>query len=482
MDALLIYPPLTVDERYAKKSLGNVGGHLPPLGIVYLAAVLRQNGFKVSLIDGPASGLNEEEILKEIEKIGPKVIGISAITPLFHRAIRLAENIRARFSDILIVIGGHHVSIEPIKALEEYPSFDIAVYGEGENTMLELVKNYQKYNFERRAFLSDFNLLNSMDGVVFRRLGQVIMTHPRTLIKNLDDLPSPAWDLLPMDRYIPLPNQYLNKPVINMIAIRGCPFHCSFCSTHAVFGNSLRFLSPERLIKQIEEAKSNFGIREVSFWDDSLTVDKKWLLDFCEEVIRHKLNITWTCYSRVDTVDKDILNRMRAAGCWNIFYGYESGNQELLDGIDKNITLEKIREVNRWTKEAGIEIRAAFMIALPKETPEMARKTIDFAISLEPDYAQFTITTPHPKTKLFQEAKKYGTLSADLSKYNHWEPVFVPYGYKNKEEIKKLHAEAFRRFYMRPKYFYGRLKKIKSLSDILRYLDGLKVIFGFLRQ
>ena len=198
-------------------------------------------------------------------------------------------------------------------------------------------------------------------------------------------------------------------------------------------------------------------------------------------MIRNKIAITWSCYSRVDTVDKGTLYLMKKAGCWNIFYGFESGNQELLDMIDKKITLEQIKQVNQWTKEAGIEVRASFMIALPGETPEMAKKTIDFAISLNSDYAQFSLTTLFPKTKFYEEAHKYGVIIKDFSRYNLWEPVFIPFGYKDKKQIEQIERMAMQRFYFRPRYIYGRLKKIKSFSGVWKLIKGLIMAIGFSR-
>lgn len=479
MDFLLISPPLTVDERYGRRNLGKVGGQLPPLGLAYIAAFLRERKFSVDIIDGAIGDLSEEEILKKIKIQNPKIIGFSAMTFTFHRAVSFSRKIRTKFPRILTIIGGHHATLLPHQVLSENPSFDLTVYGEGELTAWDIMQKFEKHNFDRGKFLKDYSLLETIPGIVFRKLKQTRMNPPRPLISNLDELPYPAWDLLPMDKYLPLPNQYLNKPVVHIVANRGCPFQCSFCSANAVFGPKIRSLSPLKLVDMLKYVRDKFGAREISFWDDSLTVNKKWLFEFCRLMVKRKVGVTWSCYARVDCVDREILSWMKKAGCWNIFYGFESGNQELLDRIGKNITLEQIRHANNLTKKAGIEVRASFMIALPGETPEMAQKTIDFAISLDPDYVQFCITTPFPKTRLYEDAKKYGKLSGDFSKYSVWEAVFVPHGYKNKREIEKMEKKAVRRFYLRPRYFWGRLRKIRSLRDLIRYFKGLRMLMGF---
>ena len=478
MDILLIYPSISINERYGNKRLGNVGGHLPPLGIAYIAACLRDAGFDVGIIDGPVCNLKDNDILNKIQAFKPKVIGISAITPVFNNAVRLANLVRDAFASVLIIIGGHHASILPMEVLKENPCFDLLVIGEGELTCCEIMQKYKRYDFDRERLLKDIKFLNEINGVAFRKSEEIVMTHPRSPIENLDTLPYPAWDLLPMKKYIPLPNQYLRQPVIHMVAIRGCPYQCSFCSNNSVFGKKIRAVSPKRVIEIIKYAKYNFGAREISFWDDCMTVNKEWMLEFCQLMVKEGIDVIWSCCSRVDTVNKKLLFWMKKAGCWNIFYGYETAHQELLDIIDKNITLDDIIQANQWTKEAGIEIRASFMIALPQETPQMTEKTIEFAISLEPDYAQFSITTPFPGTKLYEDAKRYGTILKDFSTYTLWGVNFIPAAYRNKKQVETAEKTDMRRFYFRFKYIYGRLRKIRSFSDILRYFKGLKMAIG----
>jgi radical SAM superfamily enzyme YgiQ (UPF0313 family) len=302
---------------------------------------------------------------------------------------------------------------------------------------------------------------------------------PRELIPDVDVLPLPARDLIPMGRYIPLPNQYITPPVVHMVVQRGCPFSCSFCSNNAVFGRKVRKRSPALVVEEIKHVIKKYNARELSFWDDTITVDRKWLLEVCELILKENIKINWSCYASVSTVDTELLKTMRRAGCWNIFYGYESGVQELLDNIDKNITLEDIEYVNEITRKSGIEIRASFMLALPGETPELAMKTLEFAIKLNPEYAQFSLTTPFPGTKLFNEASKYGRLITDFSRYNCWEPVFIPYGYKDGKEILNVQKICNKRFYFRPAYIINRLKRTRTFEDMVRNYKGLKMAIGF---
>ncbi|MEK7200873.1 MAG: radical SAM protein [Patescibacteria group bacterium] len=480
MDILFIYPPISVSERYARNVGTTTGGNLPPLGITQLSSYLREKGFKVGLIDGVIEDLSIDQMVEKVLELNPKIIGLSALTPNFHRAIAFATLIKKRNPEILIILGGHHATILPREILEQNDCFDLIVHGEGELTAEEIVNKYKNSGWRKNDFTNNTDMLSKIKGIAFKHGKEIIITPKRELIQNLDELPFPAWDLLSMDKYIPLANQYKRTPVINMVVIRGCPFNCSFCSGNSVFGRKIRAMSPQRVVEQISYVMENYGIREISFWDDMMTANKKWLYEFCDLLIKNKIDITWTCYSRVDCIDEEILRRMKKAGCWNIFFGYESGCQELLNNINKGTTLKQIENANMLCKKVGIEIRASFMIALPGETPEMARKTIDFAKKLNPDYAQFCITTPYPGTKLFEDATKYGVLDGNFSEYNIWNAVFVPYGYKNREEIEAMEKRAMREFYLRPKYIWGRLKKINSWEDIKRYLKGFRFFMGFL--
>ena len=479
MSLLLIYPPISVNERYGK-DVGKVGGNLPPLGVTFIAAFVREKGFAVGLIDAVGEGYSVGELVQKALELNPKIIGISSLTSNFHRVVLFAQEIKKKNPEILIVLGGQHASIMLGKLLEEYDCFDLLAYGEGELTAEELVRKYKENDYHKASFLDNFELLRNIKGLIFRDGQEIITTECRELITNLDELPFPAWDLLHMKNYIPLPNQYKRTPVINMLVIRGCPFNCSFCSANVVAKRRIRPMSPERVIEMIKHVVQNYGIKEISFWDDMLTTNKEWLHKLCTLIISNKINIAWSCYSRVDRVDRELLQHMKDAGCWNIFFGFESGSQQLLDNIDKGITLEQTEKANKLCKEAGIEVRASFMLALPGETPELAEETIEFAKKLNPDYAQFCITTPYPGTKLYDEAEKYGTLTKNFSEYHGWSAVFVPFGYKNREEIEKLEKRATREFYLRPRYLLSRLGKVKNWEDLKRYLKGVRFLFGFI--
>jgi len=282
-----------------------------------------------------------------------------------------------------------------------------------------------------------------------------------------------------MERYVPLPNQYKKLPMTNMVVIRGCPYVCTFCDQAAT---TARRRSPQKVIEEIRNVVEKYGIKEISFWDDTMSYHKKWMKEFCTLLIEAKLKVIWSCYAAVNTVNQEILHLMKKAGCWNIFYGYETGVAILADNIRsnrKNKSMEYMKQVAKWTKDAGIEVRGSFMIALPGENPKLAEQTIQDAIKLDPEYAQFSITTPYPGTALYNEIKngKWGKLTTeDFSEFQGWNVVFLPEGYKNKEEVLEMSRKAFKAFYMRPSYIIKAILNIRSLEDIKRYIKGFKAL------
>lgn len=460
----LVFPPMTISERY-KTDVNNRKneGHLPPLGIAHIAAVLEHAGIKVSLIDAAVMSYGLDRTAERIIETNPDIVGISILTPLYIKSVSLIKIIKEKMPSVVIMVGGPHVTTFKEKVLADCKEIDIAIIGEGEYTCLDVVNT-----------LSTGGNLEDVKGIVYRDGNGIAVNEPRDLIKNLDDLPFPARHLLPMKSYKPLPNQYKRQPVVSMIVSRGCPYSCIYCFES--IGKKFRIRSPEKVVSEVKEVMEKYGAKEISFWDDNLMLNKKWLREFCTLLIKNKLNIVWSCYGRVNQADKELLSLMKSAGCWNIFYGIESGNQDLLDLIRKDITLEQAVNAIRWTKAAGIEVRASFMLALPGETPEKALNTIKFAKEIDPDYVQFCITTPYPGTELYKTAKEYGTLIEDYSKFTVWEPVFVPVGYKDIDEIMQIQKKATSEFYFRPSYIIKRFMRVRSINDIVRYIYGLKML------
>ena len=476
MDILFINPPSTIAERYGKEDMGEVGGDLIPLGIASLAAYVREKGYGVGVLDCPTLRIDNEKVYEIILEKDPAIIGFSTTTYSLSRATELAKKVREKLPNKLIVIGGSHANVAGIETANDYNVFDIIAYGlDGEYIAHDIVKKFKEKKYNREAFISDSEILKNIKGIIYKKDGKVVKNLPRENIKNLDDLPLPARDLFPMEKYIPLPNQYKKLPLTNMVVIRGCPYFCSFCDQA---GTGARRRSPQKVIEEIKECVERYGIKEISFWDDTMSYHKKWMKEFLDLLIKEDLDLIWSCYAAVNTVDKDILTLMRKAGCWNIFYGYETAIEELAENIQtnkKNRNFEKMKEVAKWTREAGIEVRGSFLIGLPGETPELAKKTVQHAIELDPDYAQFTLVCPYPGTKLAKEIDqgKWGKyITKDLEEYQCWNVTWLPEGYKNPKELKDMERYAFRKFYLRPSYILKRILKIRTFEDIKRYFKG----------
>ena len=263
MKVLLIFPPMTMKERYSKK-VGNVGGHLAPLGIAYMAAVLEKAGHKVSILDAPAMGMTSDNVLEEIEKTNPKFIGISAITSTIHRVVEISRKIKEKYPNIILGIGGPHVTIFPEKTLKDTQA-NFVMTGEGEVSIIDALKNIKKLDGKR-----------------------IIHGKP---VNDLDSVPFPARHLLPMDKYTSLPNNYIRSPhVINMITSRGCPYRCTYCCK-AIYGMRYRQRSVRNTIEEIKKVIKDYGAQEIAFWDDIFTIRRDWVLNFCKELKRRRIDI-----------------------------------------------------------------------------------------------------------------------------------------------------------------------------------------------
>jgi len=450
MKILLVFPPLTLNQRYSK-NVGNVGGHMPPLGLCYMAAVLEKEGHIVKIMDCPPNGHSIIDIMEEIEGFKPMLVGVACITSLVNVVEEITKLIKNKYPDIVTLIGGPHVNVAAEEAIRQTGA-NIAIRGETEITIVDIAKNLDSYRNKHQIIIGE-------------------------RAKDLNALPMPARHLLNIEKYTALPNTYKEYPNVgHVITSRGCPFTCTFC---ADANSGYRQRSVDNVIEEIKLLQKEYDVKEIAFWDDILPLNRKWTIEFCERIVKERIKINWSCYCRVDLLDEELVMAMKSAGCWNVFLGLESGDQEILNNIKKRTTLDQIREKIRLLKKTGIEVRGSFVLGLPGETPAKARKTVDFAIELEPDYAQFTLATPFPATELYNTYEKWGRMDRSYDKYNEWTPVFVPYGYRDANELSKMHREAFRRFYFRPKYVLGRIKKLRSPRELKRYIIGLRMVLGF---
>ena len=476
IDVLLIHPPSTIAERYGKEDMGEFGGDLIPLGIASLAGFLREKGYGVGVLDCPALRIDADKVYEIIVNKDPAIIGFSTTTYSLARAVEIGKKIRNKLPNKLTVVGGSHANVAGIETANQYDIFDIISYGlDGEYIMHQIVNEYSIKKFDRDSFLQDFVMLEKIKGIIYKKNNVVIKNLPTEIINDLDELPLPARDLFPMERYIPVPHHYKKLPLTNMLVIRGCPYFCTFCDQA---GTKTRRRSPQKVIDEIKHCVEKYGVKEISFWDDTLSYHKKWMKEFLDLLMKADLDICWSCFAAVNTVDEEILKLMSKAGCWNIFYGYETGVEVLAKNMlthRKNRDFEKKKQVAQWTKNAGIEVIGSFVIGLPGETPELARQTVQNAIELDPDYAQFAIACPYPGTQLAKEIKqgKWGKfVSNELEEYTTESVTWLPSGYSSVKELEDMQRYAFRKFYLRPSYIFKRIFKLRSLEDLKRHIKG----------
>jgi len=455
MKICLISPPY----NSAVKSV--VGVSSPPLGLAYIASVLRQN-HEVKIIDSNVLNYTISDVERELRSFNPDVVGITSVTPSIYETYKVAETAKKVREDCIVVLGGPHATFMPRQTMEECKYIDIIVKGEGEETTRELIENVEKGA-----------PLNGVKGITFREKNEIIDTDPRPFIKNIDDIPFPSRDLLPMHLY-----KFNGVKYTTMLTSRGCPFKCSFCSSSRLFGGYWRGRSPENVLEEMKIVYEEYGIRNIEFIDDTFTLNQERAEKICDEIIKQGWDISWGASSRVDTLSKKLAEKMKKAGCWIIYLGIESGSQKILDAIGKRITLEQVEKAVKILKDAGIKVLGSFIIGFLQDTKETIKETIKFAKSLNLDYAQFSILTPYPGTPIFDYAKKHGMLlTEDWSKYTATEPIVKIEGVSEKE-IKALFQKAYITFYLRPRIVMEWLRNkqfslMKSgIKAVVNYLGG----------
>lgn len=466
---LLIYPNITSKERY-NKNIDAIGGHQLPLGIYYLAAYLRQNGFQARVVDAEANHISNYEVSRLLTA-DIKMVGISSTTVAFKNARSIAELIKRQFPDIPIVIGGPHMTAMP-EATMKVGCFDYGVIQEGEISLQMLLE----YLFKGQRNLKDIpNLYYFEDGKLKNNPQKVI-------VENLDSLPFPARDLVPdLMIYKPPVGAYRREPVASVITSRGCPYSCIFCDNNT-FGKSIRFFSAEYVAKEIENLVTQYGVKEISFLDDTFVVDKKRLRKIFELLTEKQISLSWSCMTRVNNLDFETLKFMKENGCWQIRVGVESGNQEVLNFIKKGITLEQVKSAVEMCSRLKIMVTGFFMIGHHIDTAETIEQTIRFALSIPLTDVVVTINTPIPGTESYNIARDYGTYSEeDWSSLNYWTPVFVPKGVTHDFMLEKQ-AEFYKRFYLRPRIIFNQIKKIRNINTVKSFLKSALFGLNFVKK
>jgi len=430
-----------------------MGLRAPPLGLAWIASVLERRGHEVKIVDSPTLGLSIGDFVKIVESWSPDVVGLSSLTPTIRLAYKAAKAVKAVDEDMKVVVGGVHATFMWREVLEECPHVDYVVLGEGEETMSQLIEALEKEAKPR-----------GIPGIALRNeSGEAVMTGPWRPV-DLERLPPPARHLLPMDRYT-----VFDRPVrvVHIMASRGCPYGCVFCATSYYFGRRVRFRRVEQVLDEVAECADKYKTKTFAFTDDELTINKRWFDSFLKGLRERGLDIRWTCGSRVDSVDERLLARMFSSGCTTIYFGVESGSQETIDKIGKRIDLRQAEKVFEAIRKVGGSAVATFILGFPWETVDDMKKTIKFALKLDPDYAQFTYATPYPGTPLYEMAKEHDLIvDHDWSHYTTVRPVMRGFHF-GIEEVEALFKEAYTKFYVRLK-FLARQIRLGLFKDFLK--------------
>ena len=467
MKILLINPPRFNEIMGNNPSIiEEERGYNPPLGLLYIASYIKEHtNHEISIVDSQVEKLDYQSLKAKIALEKPDIVGITAMTMTLIDVVKTTRIVKEVDDTIKVVLGGPHVNLFPNETIK-IESIDYLVLGEGEEVFNDLIEAI------------DFNAeMEKIPGIVFKKNGKVINTGSRPHIKNLDDIPFPARRMVPYKKYSSL--LFKGEVVTTIFSSRGCPFRCSFCDRPHL-GKVFRARSAQNVVDELE-ACVQLGINQFLFYDDTFTVNKKRVIDICNDILKRELSISWDIRARVDTVDEEIIMHLKKAGCQGIHYGIEAGTEKVLKILNKGITINHAKKIFDLTRKYKIPILAYFMIGNPKETLDDIYTTFEVMKSLKPDYVHMTILTPFPGTKIYHDGLAKGIIKKDYWKEfaanprsdfvaPHWDEMFT------KDELNDLLVRGYRSFYLNPLYVLKRIQKVRSLSEFKKKaVAGLKV-------
>lgn len=430
-----------------------------PISLATIAAVLRRDQVECRLDDCIIERIGEHDLLERARAFCPDLFVINTATPSIVSDLQLADRLKREFPRALILAIGIHVSALSEDSLKMSAGLDAVARGEPELTVREAAAAWR-----------EGKTLDGIPGLSFKdRDG--IRHNPDREPSDLDSLPSPAWDLVRRELYR-LP--FTNRPFLLIGTSRGCPYHCRFCADPAYYGHRLRTRSPSRIVGELREARDHFGTRDFLFWSESFTLKREWSREALEAIIGAELGVRFVVNSRSDHVDPGLLRLLKKAGCWMIGFGLESGDQGLLDLMDKKITVEQNRQAVLWAKEAGLQVTAHLTLGFPGETRASALKTIELACSLPLDFAQFYTVVPFPGSPLYNEAREQGWLQE--SAWERFEQNFALLSTPelSRDELAGLRRLAYRRFYLNPARAFRVLTTQVGFRGLPRFLGMVK--------
>jgi radical SAM superfamily enzyme YgiQ (UPF0313 family) len=467
------YNKILLTQPPTSKGSSKNSFHQPALGLANLAAVIEDKIDVLPIFDGNFSNSYIEELQSIVKSERPDIVGFTAYTSFVSEVMKGARIIKEIDHDALVIIGGPHSTVLPEKTLMRCPDIDVAVIGEGEKVIQEIIQGIS---------------FDEISGIAYRTGGSIIKTKQRDYIKDLDSLPYPAYHLLPNfpDGYKNHPPKVGRGPWTSVIWSRGCPFNCIYCTREASFGRIFRSNSPKYVVGLLKYLHDKYGIEEVTFYDDVFTLNRSKTMELLKFLYPENLGfkLSWDCETRVDLVNQEMLQSMHRAGCHTIAYGIEHGLwiNQIKGGRATN---EQAEKAIRWTHEAGINTIGYFMIGLPNETVDTIRSTINFAKKLDVTWAQFAITIPLPGSELYRKA-----VSINPNFDNEWDKLVyeslssmdIPNLFSkdlSESDLVCWRRKAYKEFYLQPSYILKRLFSIRDLKDLRMYYNGLKMLINF---
>lgn len=456
---ILINPPIALEQIYG--NFARSAPVLPPLGILYLASFLEARDYHVEIIDAFAERLQTDTIIDYLCRDRPAIVGVTATTVSYWSARNLIESLRRELPEIVIVIGGAHISACPEKTIRELPEGVLGIMGEGENAFAALCDSI----FHSKK---DFNTIPSL---IMRNGDSIHQTKRAPLIEDLDTVPIPARHLLPSLELYSHTMVRGWKRSVSIISSRGCPFLCGYCD-QSVFQRSWRAHSPRYVVDEIKTVFSQFGKRFVSFEDDNFNLKNQRMVDFCRLVLDERLAFSWGCSLRLADLHVEHLSLMREAGCRLIYVGLESGNDRVKKLLNKDMPRGEVETKVKAIKAANIGIYASFMLGIPTETRNEMEDTIRFARSLTLDGVSFFLFTPYDRVPLTQLAMEHGTIADDYRYYSAHtnKPVYVPNGF-TADELLAIQKHAYRHALLHPRFIAHNLRKLASPRLIQLAID-----------
>ncbi len=461
--AFLVVPPTGMVIREERCQTPIEGLHTvalrPPMDLLYMGAVLERQGVKCTLTDYPGEKLDWNYLQDDLKRLRPDLLVLSTTTPTLERDLRAAQIAKAIRYDTIVAVKGAHFWRDQPNVLKRYPMIDVIMRGEYEETISDLVTQ------------PDWT---KVSGILFRQNGKVISTGKRPFLEDLDRIPYPARHLSNNALYIRPDTGELQTTIVTN---RGCPEKCVFCLAPRVAGRENRVRSVANIVGELEDCVNQHGIRNFLFRSDTFTLSPEWVIDLCQGIERAGLRIKWSCNSRVDTLNGEMLRAMREAGCWLVSFGVESGSQEILDLMKKGITKEQVRAAVNLCRLEGVLTSVYFLIGSPWESEATFRETVDFAKQLEPDFVEFFYAYPFEGTEMYVIAANEGLLERGQFPLSAYSKPATPSKYLTLERISEMRTEALRSYYMRWPVISKTLRRTRSPRVFFNYAKmGLKQV------